>query len=397
MNSNHGFIPQNRHETIYFLFAILIVFAYFSSLPWSQEHSSRYFMDHFFGADVWRVMENLKDSADVTHYRDKVHPYFSLFAVTISKLGGLTSIAGAEFFIYRVVFGSLGCFLFWLFIYRESSVLISFSCLALLLSTMAVRVWSALPETFIFGFFTLMLAINLIRQKANPIAVFVVTFSGTITNAFMGVLYFWRNSKFDEDLIKKLGILVVVLGILSVLQKNIYPTSVSLFSFFWLNEGGYLGQSLSNIPFRAFDFIYSGFVLPSPETAIKPITSYELWRIFFEGGFTIIELRQTGFVLLSISLITLLLFYSLYAFLKKRENDDSRLIIIYFIAYQFVLHLVYGDTPFLYSYHFLPLLIIYMVLNLPKNIITPIMIILLSASLQEANFGNWARFSQAFN
>jgi hypothetical protein len=63
-----------------------------------------------------------------------------------------------------------------------------------------------------------------------------------------------------------------------------------------------------------------------------------------------------------------------------------------FIILQFLLHMVYGHEPFLYSYHFLPFLIIFMALYLPGRKLRPVLLVLLAICLLEANFLEWDRF-----
>src|SRR5689334_11419114 len=149
--------PYRGRELLYFALALAIPALFFLTLPWNPDYTSRQYLDHFFGADVWRVYLNLIGSDEVTNYRDKVHPYFSLFAVTTAKTGKILGVEGGEFLAYRSIFGTAGSFLFWLLIYRHTSAINAFASVALLLSTMTVRVWSILPESYIFGFFTLML------------------------------------------------------------------------------------------------------------------------------------------------------------------------------------------------------------------------------------------------
>ena len=67
---------------------------------------------------------------------------FSLLGVTVARSGKVLGMEGGEFLVYRTVFGTAGVFLFWLFIYRCTSALTAFASVALLLSTMTVRVFS---------------------------------------------------------------------------------------------------------------------------------------------------------------------------------------------------------------------------------------------------------------
>jgi hypothetical protein len=52
--------------------AFLLSLLFFLQLPWNPSLATPNTMDDFFGADTWRVLENLKDSDLVAHHRDRV-------------------------------------------------------------------------------------------------------------------------------------------------------------------------------------------------------------------------------------------------------------------------------------------------------------------------------------
>lgn len=76
---------SNRSILIYTL-ALLIPFLYFINLNWNANSfvNAHENMNTYFGADVARVVDDLEDNAATSHYRDKVHPYFSLIAVSVA-------------------------------------------------------------------------------------------------------------------------------------------------------------------------------------------------------------------------------------------------------------------------------------------------------------------------
>ena len=94
------------------------------------------------------------------------------------------------------------------------------------MSTMTVRVWSTIPETFLFGFFTIMLSLLLIRANVKPIYVILSSFGGTITNTVFGLIYLI----FKEKKINRISIIlinaVIVLIAVSLIQKNIYVIKI---------------------------------------------------------------------------------------------------------------------------------------------------------------------------
>ena len=184
--------------------AFLIALIYFLNLNWDANSSvnSHQSMSSYFGADAARVVGNLEDKGQFTHYRDRTHPYFSVIAVTVSKLGVYFGYMDIAFPIYKLVFGTLGVFLFWLFIYKNTDIFQAFASLALLFSCMSFRVWTAIPETFLFSFFTLMIGINLMLLKAKPEFILLSTLAGTVTNIFLGLVHLVLQGGFKVEVQK---------------------------------------------------------------------------------------------------------------------------------------------------------------------------------------------------
>jgi hypothetical protein len=383
---------RNRRELLYFAIAIAVPALFFATLPWNPDFADMRYLDYFFSADVPRVLANLTDSDAVSHYRDKVHPYFSLFAVTVAKSGRFLGTEGGEFLVYRMVFGTIGVFLFWLFIYRCTSALTAFAAVVLLLSTMTARVWSTLPETYLFGFATLMAGLNLARVGGNGAATLIVSLSGTVTNVALGLLYLLQRAR---SLDWKRTILTVGIAVLllSALQKALYPTSVHFIDIFALREEQrYIGKPLTQLPFRAFDFVYSGFVLPLPATVGDYITTGKMWTDFLANYAMGYDNRQVLTTVAAVLAITAFLVIALIRFFRSAHIGDVGTLVAGFLLFQFLLHLVYGPEPFLYSYHYLPFLIIFVALYLPGKIVKSVLFALLAICLLEANFGAWDRF-----
>ena len=225
----------DRRELLYFAVALAVPALFYSTLPWNPALATREYLDAFFGADTIRVFWDLVNSEEEVHLRDRVHPYFSLLGVTIAQIGKVLGTEGGEFFVYRTVFGTAGVFLFWLLLYRCTCVLTAFAAVALLLSTQTVRVFSILPETYLLGFATLMLGLNLARMGGNPAITFIATLSGTTTNAALGMLYILQQAKTLEWK-KTIFFIVVAILLLSSAQKILYPTSVHFFDIFAVRQ-----------------------------------------------------------------------------------------------------------------------------------------------------------------
>lgn len=369
--------------------AFLLPLFFFVQLPWNPNLATPNTMDDFFGADTWRVLENLKNSGLVEHHRDRVHPYFSLLAVSFAQLATALPIQDPEFILYRVTCGTMGSFLFWLFLYRARGAMVAFGSLFLLLSTTTVHVWSILPETFIFGFFTLMLSLYLAALRTAPVVGFVTSLSGTITNSVFGLLCFFRRKTAVYTSILQLLIGGLVLWLMSLAQKSLYPTSAHFFDLQALSrEREFILRNFTDIPIRLFDFLFSGFVLPFIALPESNLSSLEMWRRFSSSPVADYGVRCWLGTILSLCFLSYLYIWLCLRCIKSTHKDGLTVIVLLFVLFQGALHIAYGDMPFLYSYHFVPFLIISMVHVLPNTRATLIALVVLSLILREANFAS---------
>jgi hypothetical protein len=377
---------KNKEKIIYLL-VIIFSFLFFVTLKYNLNKTGSEWSDQFFDSDVFRVIENLRNSDLVPQSRSTAHPLYPLFAVSVAKISSLLGFKDLEFLFYKTIFGTMGFFLFWLYIYKTKNLFTAFSALVLLMSTMTVRVWTTIPETFLFGFFTLMLALNAARAKYNLIFIVVSSFSGTITNAFFGIFYsILKINNIKKYFYFAFQTILIILGLV-VVQKNIYPSATHFFDpGRMFRDVVHFNIPLNLIPYRFFDFFFSGFVLPLSGNSF-PLDTYNIWKNFFnlERG-----IRLNLAIYSSILTVSLLLFFSTFNFIKNKKKNILDSSIYAFIFFQLIFHMIYGITPFLFSYHFLPFLIIIATNQNFKNPnILPVIFILLSLCIQEVNIAHY--------
>lgn len=390
----------NYRAPLIFALALLIPFSYFINLDWDANSfvNSHENMNTYFGADVARIVDNLEDNGKTSHYRDKVHPYFSLVAVTVSKLGSYFGYKNLAYPIYKLIFGTLGVFLFWLFIYKNTNYFQAFASLTLLISTMSFRVWSAVPETFLFSFFTLMLALNLMRLKARPELILIASLAGTITNLALGLVYLKLALKNKRAIFKVLLSFTFLAIGASIIQQSIYPSSDFFFDILNQKEELYYIHKAFGLKFfRLFDFFISGFIVPLNLEISFPVTTANLWQHFFSVDFMASKKMMLLTILTMASLIVAYLIALTVYFKQYKQNIISQSI-LFFIGFQLVLHLFYGDDPFLYSLNFTPLIIIFMSLHQPEKLkaYAPYLFIFLALLIQRFNFLDPTLFARYF-
>ena len=363
-------MTDSKKKWCSYALALLIPLLFFIHLDWRYDNPVWQKNNLFFGADCNRVINDLKDSKEqindpqdvvklFAHYRDNLHPYFSLIAVTVSKTGQALGYNNVEFPIYRAVFGTLGVFLFWLFIFKQTNSMQAFSALALLMSSMAFRVWAAVPDTFIFSFAALMLSLNLIRINAKSEYVLLCSMTGALSNITLGIFNLYFNANTLKQAVK-IGTAFLLMALtLSIFQKIIYPNSPHFFDYGIIHETEYINSyhSFKFIFFKFFDFFISGFMLPLSSAISMPVSSDGLWAEFINANHSKRFILQT---VVMISLLGILYTSSLVAFSKKFKNDKMGATILGYICFELAFHLVYGDPPFLYALNFLPMIIIFL-------------------------------------
>jgi hypothetical protein len=120
--------------------------------------------------------------------------------------------------------------------------------------------------------------------------------------------------------------------------------------------------------------------------------SAKLWRNALVWPSTRVEMRQA----LSMG-GALLLLGAAYALAVWRFAAGQRgrieTLVAGFLVFELVLHLVYGDTPFLYAFHYVPFLILFLVFQLPRSIAAA-WLLLVTIAVQGST--DWSRFLEVF-
>lgn len=279
MNPESKKILRDLAVVSIFLFIGIIYFS-FDNIEISPTILFKENMNFYFDADAWRVYENLINSTNATHYRDKVHPLFSLVNVPLMKLTSLLackqSLCVAQ--SYLSTLGVIGTCLFGYFLYRECGLIVSISSVSLLLSTASWLVWVHVPESFLIGFVSLFAALLVFRNLSPRFSVplgFLLSASATITNAFLGMACAIKDRTLEKrGLALGAGILVILVSV----QTAIFPTSAPFLNIWQHSEEIlYVETKLNLYPLRLFDFLFSGFLLaPVSGGPGEPISSISL-------------------------------------------------------------------------------------------------------------------------
>ena len=316
--------------------------------------------DVWFESDAPRVFDNMS-SRWSDHYRAKVHPLFSLeaFAATalLRSTLGVGPLEAARYFMAVVevlwvltLFGLLrlmGC-------RRADAVL--FTLLAAV--SASAMFWFIVPETSALGSLTILLACGvavLAHSRAIPTVWYVMasaaTLSVTITNWMAGIFAAattvpWRRA---------LRISAWALGLVVVLwaaEKRLFPTTGMLFD--GREERQYLLPPPA-APSAASAFLFHSIVMPqltiegaTPSSAPWPMLRTQ--RSAPGSG--------SAWGRVAVGLWTLHAGLGARAVWERKPRTPLQRAWLLTLAGQFLLHLVYGRETFLYSLHFMPLLVV---------------------------------------
>lgn len=345
------------------------------------------YVNVFFQADVHRVVGDLT-IADFDHYRTKIHPLFVLF---FNPLGtALSSLIGSDVaaaVILNAAAGATAIPLFHLLLARSGVADPTATCWALLLGfSSSHMLFGACPESFIFTGASLII-FCVVLTSASPrrlslIGAGLLAFAVTTTNlAITAIVYLFFVSPENgvralarppyAPILTRMGrIFMPILGIafvLSIVQKVIYPSAQFFFTPWSISyERHYLYglHDLLTLDARALErildtlqgFLLYNLVAPKPSLLVKDFVKNpeeSLFQMFFQPS-NIADYPAFGYfvVFAWITLLAATLWIGKHH-LRSIPRPAKTLLagLTAAFAFQFLLHLFYGDHAFLYSPH----------------------------------------------
>ena len=358
-----------------------------------------YTEDVWFGADIARVFGNLTN-LNSDFFRAKVHPLFPIltFPVTrliifITHLSPVDAVrvllavtaaiwVGTLFFTLRLI----GC-------RRWDAALFS----VLMLSSAANIFWTVIPESFLFGSLTLMIALCFValnqhnlRSPAWAVLINILTLGITTTNWMIGLIataisYSWKRSL--QIIASSLGVVLVLWRV----QHHFFPSALFFIGNFG-EESNYILPPTSGGPLRVFlAFIFHAMVMPAihllPSNHHQtdwPLLSVQLSNVGSGGLWSVISVTLWGVLLL----------LGLWSFLTTQRNFKFRIALAAGLLGQLLLYMVYGEETFLYAIHIIPFLIAMCALGSLMRL-RPLVLTLAIALVIFGGINNGIQFTQA--
>ena len=375
MNLIRWSVSKNRGLSRQWMIAIMgfiLAFGLSGILSAFFPYAVRIEHDLWFGADVNRVIGNMVDPSS-GHWRTYHHPLFSLSMLPLASpifwaakfVGFQPDIAKA---IAAQLIVSFSAGITWILIYVISlqmglSIIQSFVIGLLFLSSSAFVFWWSTPETFPLGAPTILLPFLLLslRVKSMRLWIIAIAASGamTITNFAAGFISAYIRFKAKKVFYSLCAAALISVSLLSVVQKAYLPNA-QLGEINLLGERKFIKRSF--LPLNSlYGFFVTPVIAPSSPSLVNlnnlDRTTQDIYgKTMLQLHFEVPTMEDASLLRSGVALTWMFfLINGVYVAWFRRRNATCIALII-FLVFQFFLHSIYGDSPFLYSAHYVPVM-----------------------------------------
>jgi len=324
--------------------------------------------DNLFDADISSWTKRIADPDAWSLEMRGPHPFayfifrpFGWFLYFVTKDPSLAAR------LFNAGAGAAGVFLAWLFVQREfGNKVYAFLASALLGISASHFFFSSVVDTYIFSALALILFVYLAQggrySMSTLITSGVLTFGITLTNFVQNFIVFAISRPTLREIIRFAGWVIAVSVLLTYLHAAAYPASKLFFltpdiqnegkffqdiseSHYWKTTGRLvlltrtvlLYTVISPQPYALLEEVGSA----TPELRFFKITP----GVFHQSGYKGLGQFLAGMWLLALFAASLIFLWNL---IRTRKINPS-LAFILCIAFNFGLHTLYGEEPFLYS------------------------------------------------
>jgi hypothetical protein len=357
-----------------------------------------YAQDVWFGGDIPTVFGNITN-INSDFGRNNKHPLLPILVfplvLAVGKLLHLDSLSAVRLVVVGVsmlwigslyaLFRLMGC-------YRLDATLFS-----LLGGVSAAAVfWLVIPESFSFGSLTIILGLAfVVITQSRPlttgwyVAANVLTLSITITNWMVGIFATVVNHRWYKALQIIGGALLLATG-LWILQRIVFVNSG-----FPFQPGTFLGEKkFMSAPGGGILPVLSAFCL---QTMVMPATKFQDLPIRPDWVKLVVNhlapVSGSGWGPIAIGCWTILLGLGLWSLFTLDRHPKLRIVLGITLLVQLAMHSIYGvEETFIYSLHFLPLLLTLAALSLFTRL-RPVVLLLAAILAVSAGLNNHAQFT----
>lgn len=359
-------------------------------------------IDVWFDGDIPRVYGNMTERWS-NHWRTRVHPLFSLstcpLVYGLNRVAGIDPLTGVRMIMSLAAsFWISGLYLLLRVIGCRRPDAVLFSVLGAI--SAASMFWSAVPTSYPFGSMSILLALILVAlaEQRPPsslwfLIVSALTLSFTITNWMAGIFATFASHPWRHALQVTANAFCLVILLWGV-QKLVFP-SADLFLLrindLWFGEDKFLLHPQAGWPWHVIrSFVFHSMVMPTFSVLEQedrphwPLMSVQPSSLGSGGPWSLVAIAAwTGLLLLGI-----------WALWSMQTHHRLRLVLGLTLLGQLGLHLLYGYETFLYSLHFVPLLVVLAALSslTPARWLAMVLTVILIAT---AGMNNQLQFFKA--
>lgn len=359
--------------------------------------------DFWFQSDPPAIFDTTNKRKSGFHMRNNTHPFFSLVVYPLTyvlKQGfGLDAVTSLRLITACVAFLWILSFFILLRMLKCRMLDVVFLSF-LMMTSSAAMFWFVLPETFSFGSLSILwalIALVLAQQYSFSVSWYIlinfVTFAFVITNWMAGILVTMVQHPFKKAA-QILANSVCVFTLLWGIVKLIFPETDFFLDFH--SEVEFINPRESGGPLIvARSFFYHTLIMP----IIEPVGNYH-----FSGTYWALILSvqnslpgSAGYWGLAAAIVwTGLLLIGLWALFSLKEHGKLRFVLGCLLIGQLGMHFVYGEETFLYSLHFVVLLILLVALGFLTKL-RPVAISLVFILIPCVFINNVAQFQTALS
>jgi len=341
-------------------------------LAWSFPESVRMHFDLWFGADTSLIISNMVDPNSI-NVRSILHPLFALItfpiAFPISLIGEaigaskeLSQIISTQLII-ALSGGATWLLIYIIFLKIGLDKFQSFCISLIFLSSTSFIFWWSTTETFPLGASTLLLPVFLLANRCesriNWLLALIASASITVSNYTAGLISAGLKIRLNKTYFILILTSILCTSTLFAIQKKYILSSMGIDQIFE-SEKRFIKSK-----YKPFDYMVNFFVFPivAPSTPELVSQSYLYTGKSDENApqqlnFSVPGIKEISLLRICASITWLgFLAKGLYnAVFTKRSKVSIALTCI--LGFQFLMHFIYGDTPFLYSAHYVPVMVI---------------------------------------
>jgi hypothetical protein len=398
-------VPLNWKLPDTLILIVLLALSSFGALKGAERINSGLLVnqdsfDAWFDGDIVRYYEAMTAS-DGNNARTSRHPLFPLVAFPPTRalrLVGLDKVKSV-----RVVIALVGgaCIALLFFLLRLLGCRRFDATLFSVVSAVSASsmFWFVVPETYPFGSLSILLALTIVAlgdywnvNSVWYVIVSALTLCFTTTNWLVGLIATFVRFQLRKVVIISATAFCLVLMLWGV-EKAVFPQASFFFYMPTAANGGdqfVLSGKSGGIRRVANTVVFHSMVMPAIEE-IEPVSPDE-------GPAMSIQLSAPGSTGLlgksAVAMWAALLLLGIWGFLFLGRQYRFRIVLLVTFFGELTLYLYFGVETFLYTLHFIPLLVIVAALG-TLTALRPVVLMLAGALVVSAGINNVSQFNKA--